>query len=100
MPVKKDPLLHQKCQRTSTEAEFANASHVKFPTSFRSSRLDWQLRNQIAKFGTNFGNSEQTSEPIRQKLSESASTALKTKANEVNKRTCARSQTVRTPNET
>ena len=43
---------------------------MNFPTSFRSSRLDWQLRNQIAKFGANFGNSKQTSEPIRQKLSE------------------------------
>ena len=43
---------------------------VKFTTSFRSSWFDWQLRNEIAKLVVNFGNSEQTSEPVRQKLCE------------------------------
>ena len=43
---------------------------VKFTTSFRSSWFDWQLRNEIAKLIVNLGNSEQTSEPVRQKLCE------------------------------
>ena len=46
---------------------------VKFTTSFRSSWFDWQLRNEIAKLVVNFGNSEQTSEPARQKLCETLS---------------------------
>ena len=33
-------------------------------------QLHWQLCNQIAKFVANFGNSEKTSKPIRQKLCE------------------------------
>ena len=43
---------------------------VKFTTLFQSSWFDWQLRNEIAKLVVNFGNSEQTSKPVRQKLCE------------------------------
>ena len=63
---------------TSNDANFASEElrnfptkfGVKFTTSFRSSWFDWQLRNEIAKFVENFGNSEQTSKPVRQKLCE------------------------------
>ena len=66
---------------TSKDANFtSNELHnfptkfgVKFTTSFRSSWFDWQLRNEIAKLVVNFGNSEQTSEPARQKLCETLS---------------------------
>ena len=43
---------------------------VKFTTSFRSSRFDWQLRNDIAKFVANFGNFKRTSETVCQKFRE------------------------------
>ena len=43
---------------------------VKFATLFPSSQFDWQVRNEIAKFVVNFGNSEQTSEHVGQKLCE------------------------------
>ena len=41
---------------------------VKFTTSLRSSRFDWQLRNEIAKFVANFGNFKRTSEIVCQKF--------------------------------
>ena len=43
---------------------------VKFTTSFPSSRFDWQLRNEIAKFVVNFGNFKWTSERVCQKFCE------------------------------
>ena len=43
---------------------------VKFTTSFPSSRFDWQLRNEIAKFVANFGNFKRTSETVCQKFCE------------------------------
>ena len=63
---------------TSKDANFASDElrnfptkfGVKFTTSFRSSWFDWQLGNEIAKLVVNFGNSEQTLEPVHQKLCE------------------------------
>ena len=65
---------------TSKDANFASDElrkfqtkfGVKFTSSVRSSWFDWQLRNEIAKLPVvvNFGNSEQTSEPVHQKLCE------------------------------
>ena len=61
---------------TSKDANFASNELRNFPTKFsvkftalvQSSWFDWQLRNEIAKLVVNFGNSEQTSEHVRQKL--------------------------------
>ena len=43
---------------------------VRFTTSFQSLRFDWQLRNEIAQFVTNFGNFKGTSETVCQKFCE------------------------------
>ena len=63
---------------TSKDANFATDELRNFPTkfgmkfapSFWSSWFDWQLRNEIARLVVNFGNYEQTSEPVCQKLCE------------------------------
>ena len=44
--------------------------HVKFISSFSSSRFDWQLRHYIDKFVLNFGNFKWTSGTVCQKSCE------------------------------
>ena len=44
---------------------FSTKRGVKFATSFRSSRFDWQLRDVIAKFVANFENFKRTLETVR-----------------------------------
>ena len=43
---------------------------VKFPSSFRSSPFDWQLRNELLEFKANLWNSQQTSQIACQKFCE------------------------------
>ena len=50
---------------------FPTKINVKFTTLFRSSRFDWQICNETAKFVAIFGNFKRSSETVCQKFCES-----------------------------